>query len=93
MAINGGYNILDLTSHGRISVPGEVVISAEEMKKFIDPQKPTFVVVKTHMTTADIDSDISGFGIKTLNEGVAAITVHHVAFTRNGNKLVTSAIS
>ena len=93
MAINGGYNILDLTPHGRISVPGEVAISAEEMEKVLDPQKPTFVVVKTHMTVADIDSDISGFGTKTLNEGTAAITIHHVAFTRNGNKLVTSTVS
>lgn len=93
MAVNGGYNILDLTPYGRIPVPGEVTISAEEMEKVLDPKKPTLVVVKTHMTVADIDSDISGFGIKTLNEGTAAITVHHVAFTRNGNKLVTSAIS
>ena len=93
MAINGGYNILDLTPYGRVPVPGEVAIPAEEMEKVLDPQKPTVVVAKTHMSVADIDSDISGFGIKTLNEGTAAITVHHVAFTRNGNKLVTSAIS
>lgn len=93
MAINGGYNILDLTPYGRISVPGEVTITAEEMEKTLDPQKPTFVVARTHMTVADIDSDISGFGIKTLNEGTAAITIHNVAFTRNGNKLVTSTIS
>ena len=93
MAINGGYNILDLTPYGRIPVPGQVTISAEEMEKVIDLQKPTFVVAKTHMNVADMDSDISGFGIKTLNEGTAAITIHHVAFTRNGNKLVTTAIS
>lgn len=93
MAINGGYNILDLTNYGRLSVPGEVTITDEEMEKILDPQKPTFIVCRTHMTVADIDSDIAGIGVKTVNEGTMAYTIHHVAFTKNGNKLELSTVS
>ena len=93
MAFTGGYNIVDLTEHGRLSVPGEFTPTAEQMAKITDPLKPTFVVARVHLTVADIDSDIAGFGVKTVNEGTMAYTIHNIAFTKNGNKLALSSVS
>ena len=93
MSYVGGYNIINLTEHGRLSVPGEFTPTSEQMAKIIDPMKPTFIIAKVHLTVADIDSDIAGFGIKTVNEGVMAYTIHHIVFTKNGDKLTLSAVS
>ena len=93
MAYKGGYYILDLSGKGSINVPGEVDLNPDDIVKVTDHTKPTQVIAKVHLTVSDIESEISGFAEKTNNEGVSALTIHQVSFTRNGNKLTLSAIS